>query len=117
MGSEDRPVDEERWNAILPLLAGLEGIGVSEHYVDDADYTPWGLTDNSVSIELRYEDTSQLGTTYVGGYTLRIGSKTPDGRSYYAQISHERIWKPVLAMDSDWAEALLGVFEDVPYGS
>ena len=113
---EDRPVDEESWNAILPLLAGPEGIGVAEHYVDDADYTPWGLTDNSVSIELRYEDTSQLGTTYVGGYTLRIGSKTPDGQSYYAQIFHERVWKPVLVMDAGWAEALLGVFEDVPYG-
>jgi hypothetical protein len=115
--SEDRPLDDERWGDILPLLSGPSNISVAELYVDDADYTPWGLTDDSISIELRYRDTSQLGTTFIGGYALRVGAKTPDGQGYYAQILHERVWKPVLLMDAAWTEALLGAFEDVPYAS
>ena len=85
--------------------------------MDDADYTRWGLTEDSASIEMRYADKSDLGTTFIGGYVLRVGSKTPDGKGYYAQIHHERIWKPVLVMDAAWTETLLDAFEDVPYSS
>jgi hypothetical protein len=115
--SDDRPVDDQRWGTIFPLLSGPTNIRVEELYVDDADYTRWGLTDDSVSIELRYADRTELGTTFIDGYTLRVGSKTPDGQGYYAQIHHDRVWKPVLVIDAAWTEALLGAFEDVPYAS
>ena len=114
---DDRRLDESTWGSILPLLSGPANITVAELYVDDADYTRWGLTDDSASIELRYADKSDLGTTFIGGYVLRVGSKTPDGKGYYAQIHHERIWKPVLVMDAAWTETLLDAFEDVPYSS
>ena len=48
-----------------------------------------------------------------------MGSKTPDGRSYYARPeSHEmNIFRiPVLTVDADWIDTLLGLYDDVPYG-
>ena len=109
------PVDDEVWESITPLLGGPPSISVSVSLVDDRDYTPWGIKDDSQSIEIRFSGMSDNGITYIDGMLLRIGKKTPDGKSYYAKSISSLIREPVLVLDAPWVDAILGIADDIPY--
>ena len=113
------PVDLERWDKVVPLLGGPPRVEVEVPAVDDADFTEWGISDDSTGIEFRFPGTTARGTAFVDWVRFRVGSKTPDGRSYYARPeSHEmNIFQiPVLTVDADWIDTLLNLYDDVPYG-
>ena len=112
----DRPVDEERWKDIKPLVVGPRNISVAVPLVDDRDYSPWGIVESSASIEIRFSGVSDSGTRYVDGVLLRLGDKTEDGKYYYAKSESDFAREPVLNLDANWVESVLGLFDNVPYG-
>ena len=108
------PVDTERWEEILPLLSGPTSVSVEAYEVEDRDYTPWGIADDSRAIELRFLGRTERGTSFLDGVLFKIGSKTPDGQGYYARVEEDIIRKPVLVVDAEWTDKLLGLYEDIP---
>ncbi len=72
-------VDMEKWNLILPLLSRPEGVSVEIPNVKDKDYSPWGMTDNSPQIEIRFKGATQKGIIFTDGFTLIIGNKSENG--------------------------------------
>ncbi len=113
--AEPLAVDAEFWAAIVPLLGRPSGISVEQHSVDDRDYTPWGIVDDSPAVELRFFGVSDRGSEFTDGITFKIGSKTPDEQSYFAHQITDNVINPVLLIDADWVETLLDLFDDVPY--
>jgi hypothetical protein len=109
------PVDTERWAEIEPLVVGPPSISVAMPLVEDQDYTSWGITDDSRAVEIRFAGTTQRGTRYIDGILLRLGNKSPDGRGYYAKSESNYVREPVLLLDAEWTEKILGLFDNVPY--
>ena len=72
--------------------------------------------DSSNTFEIRFSGTSDSGTRYTDGYLLRLGDKTEDGKHYYAKNESDFIRQPVLILDAEWVETILGLFDDIPYG-
>ena len=110
------PVDEERWAEVIPLLVGPPNISVAVPKVDDRDYTPWGIVDDSKAVELRFAGETERGTEYTDGLLFKIGSKTPDGSGYYARNESDYLREPVLFLDANWVDALFALYDDIPYG-
>ena len=108
-------VDAEQWAEIIPLFVRPSGISTAVLSVDDRDYTPWGIVDDSPAIELRFRGFSERGTEFIDGVTFKIGSKTDDGQRYYAQQISDNIVNPVLYIDAEWVDTFLGLFDDIPY--
>jgi hypothetical protein len=104
-------VDMEKWQKILPLLSRPEGVIVSIPNVKDKDYSPWGMTDNSAEIEIRFEGATQQGIIFIDGYTLIIGNKTDTGNYYYGMPDYGGILEPVLNIPAEWVETLLDLSE------
>ena len=113
--SEAVPVDAERWADILPLLSGPPNVSVEVVAVEDGDYTPWGINDDSSTIELRFLGRTDKGTSFLDGIPFRIGDKIPDKQGYYARPEIDIFRKPVLFLDAEWTETLLNLFDDIPY--
>jgi len=111
------PVDPERFAEIRPLLSGPPPITIGVPLVDDRDYAPWGITDDSRAIEIRFNGLSDLGTRYIDGILLRIGSKAPGTSAYYAKSESDTIREPVLLIDADWVESMFSLHENIPYGA
>ena len=109
------PVDEERWETILPLLSRPEGTTVAVDRVSDGDYGEWGIIDTSAVIEIRFQGMTDRGTKFTDGSILVIGDKTADGKSYYAISDQANSLQPVLLLPSNWVETLLGLYDDIPY--
>ena len=109
-------VDAERWKGIEPLLAGPPNISVAESVVEFDDYTPYGIVDDSNSIEIRYNSVTKAGLEYSEGLVFIIGSLTPDQHWYYAMEVTGSIGQPVLLLDVDWTDNLLALYDDIPYG-
>ena len=130
---DDEPllVDSQRWAAILPLLGRPAGVSVAVPSVDDRDYTPWGIGDDSRAIELRFLGKSEGGVDFTDGDTYLIGDKAtdepsyfaqpgakpPDKPSYFAQHVSDDVLNPVLYIDSEWVETLFALLDDVPYAA
>ncbi len=110
------PVDPEKWQKIIPLLSGPPGVHVLVPRVDDLDYTPWGLTDQVYSVELRFRGESERGTHFVDGDMYTIGDRTPDGRAYYGRLETQQFSAPILRLDAEWVDTILELLEDVPLG-
>ena len=114
---EKRPIDEERWKEIEPLVVGPRNVTVAVLIVDDLDYSPWGIVDSSESIQIRFPGTSDRGDPITKQFLLRLGDKTEDGKHYYAKPEDsDSVRQPVLNLDAQWVETVLGLFDDVPYG-
>ncbi|MCH7745011.1 MAG: DUF4340 domain-containing protein [Chloroflexi bacterium] len=108
-------IDTELWAEIVPLLGRPSGISVAVLSVDDRDYTPWGINDDSSAVELRFAGVSDRGSNFIDGTTFTIGSRTDDGQHYYAQQVSDNIVNPVLLIDAEWVDTFLGFFDDIPY--
>ncbi|MFQ5893345.1 MAG: DUF4340 domain-containing protein, partial [Nitrospinota bacterium] len=113
-GGEERPVDPDRLGEILPLLAGPP-VSVAVPVVDDGDYAPYGIIDEGQAIEIRFSGLTDRGTRYIDGVLLSVGSKAPDGSGYYAKAESDFSRQPVLLLDPEWTETLLGLYDDIPY--
>ena len=109
------PVDQNRWDSILPLLSRPEGTTVAVARVNDRDYSPWGIGDSSAIIEIRFKGKTETGTVFTNGTLLLIGNKTPDGNSYYGMSDEEGIAQPVLLLPANWVDTLLALYDDIPY--
>ena len=110
-------VDIARWNEILPLLSRPEGVTVSIPNVKDKDYSPWGMTDTSAKIAIRFKGTTQQGTSFTDGFTLIIGDKNEQENYYYGMPDQGGILEPVLNIPAKWVETLLNLSEDIPISS
>ncbi len=110
-------VDAEKWNEILPLLSRPEGVTVSVPNVKDKDYSPWGMTDTSAQIKIRFKGTTQQGITFTDGFTLIIGNKNEKGNYYYGMPDQGGILEPVLNIPAKWVETLLNLSKDIPISS
>lgn len=113
---EPRPIDMERWESILPLVAGPKDITVAVPLVDDRDYSRWGITDDSISIEVRFAGRTDRGTRFTDGILLVLGDKSEDGQFYYAKSETDYSRLPVLSLDAEWVETILALEKDIPYG-
>jgi hypothetical protein len=113
---EPTPVDPERWKDIFPLVNGPDNITVAVPSVEDRDYVPWGITDDSKAIEIRFSGLTDSGTRFTDGVLLRLGNKTEDGRYYYAKSESNYSRQPVLNLDAQWVDTVLNLRDDIPYG-
>ena len=111
---EPRPVDMERWSKLIPLLSGSPNMTVVRAVVEDQDYTQWGITEDSHTIQLRFSGVTEKGTNFTDGVTFRLGDKTSDQRAYYAKWESTNPRIPVLLLDAQWTEALFALFDDLP---
>ena len=109
-------VDAERWKEIEPLLKGPPNISVAVPVIEFDDYAPYGITDDSYSIEIRSNAVTSSGLEFNEGLIFIIGSLTPDQRWYYAKTTGTSIGKPVLLLDAEWTDTLLALYDDIPYG-
>ena len=109
-------VDAERWQEILPLLSGPPDIAVAEAVIPYDDYTPFGITEDSKAIEIRFSAVSDTGLKYNEGLTFIVGSLTPDQRWYYGKTAAAALGAPVLLLDVDWTDKILALYDDIPYG-
>ena len=115
VGKESRLVDEEKWQQLLPIVKGPDGVDVAVHKVRDRDYSQWGIGDNSAAVEIRFQNTTEQGTKYTDGSLLLIGDLEPGGEAYYGKSAEEGITQPVLLFPKIWVETLLGIYDDIPY--
>ena len=109
------PVDMEKWASVEPLITGPEGVSVELHRVEDRDYSPWELGDNSASIEIRFKTISEKGTTFINGALLIIGKKDPAGNFYYGMPGNDSLIQPVLKLPAGWVEPLMALYDNPPY--
>ena len=111
-----KPVDADKWKEeVSALLSGPPNVTVAVAAVDDQDYTPWGIVDDSKAIEIRFEGVTEKGVNFIDGVLFIIGDKTPDGGSYYSLSEGPETVKPVILLDAQWTETLLGLADDIPY--
>ena len=115
VGKESHLVDEVKWQQLLPIVKGPDGVDVAVHKVRDRDYSQWGIGDNSAAVEIRFQNTTEQGTKYTDGSLLLIGDLAPNGEAYYGKSSQEGITQPVLLFPKIWVETLLGLYDDIPY--
>ena len=96
---------------IIPLFSGSPNIKVENPRVEDQDYSPWGINEQTSDvIAVRFPAMSVMGTEYVEEMALLIGNKTPDNKGYYALWVAQQFFRPVIILDSNWVETLLDVF-------
>lgn len=112
---EPRPIDPDRWAEIRPLIAGPKGMSVVVPKVDDSDYSPWGIVDDSKAVEIRFSGLTDRGTRYTDGVLLIIGDRLPDGSGYYGKSESSFVREPVLFLNKEWTETILGLLDDIPY--
>ena len=119
-GPEDlkdrKPVDEERWAKIIPLLNGPPDASIAVFNVGSAG-APYGVSTLSRTVEIRYQKISERGTDYTAKLTFRLGLKAPDTERYYGQVAYSSYpAEPVIYLPADWTETLFGLFDDIPVG-
>ena len=119
-GPEDlkdrKPVDEERWAEIIPLLNGPPDASIAVFNVGSAG-APYGVSTLSRTVEIRYQKISERGTDYTAKLTFRLGLKAPDTERYYGQVAYSSYpAEPVIYLPAGWAETLFGLFDDIPVG-
>ncbi len=113
---EERPMDAEIWEPLIPLVPGPEQITVAVPAVDDQDYTPWGIGDESNAIEIRFSGETERGTRFTDGVLLILGNKTEDGSAYYAKSESNFIRQPVINLPADWVDTFVELAKNPPYG-
>ena len=107
--AERQPIDEERWNEILPLLGGPEFIGIDADRIDDL--AAYGLLEPRAVVIVEYlppEGIEQGNWESV----LEIGDPTPDGGRYYARAEGQPF---LLLVDAPWFETLERLVDDPPH--
>ena len=112
----DRPIDMAVWEPLIPLVPGPEGMTIAEPAVDDQDYTPWGIDEDSRAVEIRFSGETDRGTRFTDGVLLVIGDKTEDGSGYYAKSESTFIRQPVISMPAEWVDTFFELAASPPYG-
>ena len=113
---EGQPIDLAVWEPLIPLVPGPEGMTVIVPAVDDQDYTPWGINDDSNAIEIRFSGETDRGTRFTDGVLLLLGDKSEDGSMYYAKSESNFIRQPIIGVPADWVDIFVTLAEDPPYG-
>ncbi len=113
---EERPIDLEIWEPLIPLVPGPENMTVVVSAVDDQDYTPWGIDDDSDAIEIRFSGETERGTRFTDGVLLILGDKSEDGSVYYVKNESTFIRQPVIGMPVEWVDAFVELAKNPPYG-
>ena len=112
----EQPIDLEVWEPLIPQVPGPENMTIAVPAVDDQDYTPWGITDESDAIEIRFSGETERGTRFTDGVLLILGDKSDDGSVYYARNESNFIRQPVIGMPAEWVETFVELAKDPPYG-
>ena len=106
-------VNSDVANNIIPLFSGSPNIKIENPRVEDEDYTPWGINQQTSDvIAVRFPAMSDMGTEYVEEMALLIGTKTPDKSGYYALWVSDQFFRPVIIVDANWVDTLLDVFNN-----
>lgn len=113
---QEQPIDLDVWEPLIPLTPGPENMTIAVPAVDDQDYTPWGIGDDSKAIEIRFSGTTERGTRFTDGVLFILGDKTDDGQRYYAKSESNFIRQPIISLDAEWVDTFLNLIDDVPYG-
>ena len=72
-------------------------------------------TERGFEHDFREKNTfSEKGTEFIDGLLFKIGDKTEDGKSYYAYSENKEYIKPVLAIDANWVDAVIGLYDNPP---
>ena len=115
VGTESHLVDNTKWQKLLPTIKSPSGVDVAVHKVRDRDYSQWGIGDNSAAVEIRFQNTTEQGTTYTDGSLLLVGDLEPGGQAYYGKSAEEGVTQPVLLFPKLWVETIFGLYENIPY--
>ena len=108
-------LNQELWAQSKQLLSGPKNITVVKSDASEAeDYMKYGINKTSDAIELRFNSFSEKGTEFIDGLLFKIGDKTDDGKSYYAYSENKEYIKPVLAIDANWVESVIGLYDNPP---
>ena len=76
--------------------------------VDDQDYTPWGIGEDSDAIEIRFSGETERGTRFTDGVLLILGHKNEDGSAYYAKSETNFIRQPIINLPAEWVDTFVG---------
>ena len=113
--SDKIELDTSEWNKKQYLVGGPQNITVVKSYASEPeDYKKYGIGDTGDAIELRFNSFSQKGTEFIDGILLKIGDKTEDNQSYYAYSENNEFIKPVLALDANWVESVMDLYNNPP---
>ena len=110
------PIDMEIWEPLIPMVPGPENITVAVPAVDDQDYSPWGIDEDSDAIEIRFSGETDRGTRFTDGVLLLLGDKSEDGSVYYAKNESNFIRQPIIGLPADWVETYVDLAKNPPYG-
>ncbi len=113
---EERPMNLEQWEPLIPLVPGPENMTVAVPAVDDHDYTPWGIGEESNAIEIRFSGETERGTRFTDGVLLILGHKNEDGSAYYAKSETNYMRQPIISLPAEWVDTFVGLAENPPYG-
>ena len=111
-----RPIDLEVWEPLIPLVAGPDGMTIAVPVVDDQDYTPWGIGEDSNAVEIRFSGETDRGTRFTDGVLLILGDKNEDGTAYYAKSESTFVRQPIINLPAEWVDTFVGLAENPPYG-
>lgn len=114
----DIPVDLQQWELVLPLLAGPPSVTIVEQEAEDP--SAFGIHETSDEIRIGFNFRSSTGLQYVEELSILIGDSAADGAGYYAlpwgpaPLAQSEDPSPILLVDAQWAETLLGLADDPP---
>ncbi|MDP6071990.1 MAG: DUF4340 domain-containing protein [SAR202 cluster bacterium] len=111
-----RPLDSDKFTEYTPLMTVPDNITVESARVEARDYTQWGIEEQGQAIEIRFAGLTERGVSFTDGVLFSLGDKSPDGKFYYATPVSDEYTTPIVLLDADWTDTLLGLVEDIPYG-
>lgn len=109
------PVNQSKFLEALDTLRRPENVGIEVHRVLDKDYTEWGISDNGMLIEIRYDDISEEGRTYKKSNVFLIGDKLDNLQTRYGIPDNADPYQPVLILPDQWISTVFALLESSEY--
>ena len=109
------PVNQSKFLEALDVLRRPENVGIEVHRVPDKDYTEWGISENGMLIEIRFDDISEEGRTYKKSNVFLIGDKLDNLQTRYGIPDNADPYQPVLVLPDQWLSTVFGLLESSEY--
>ena len=110
-----RPVNQSKFLESLNVLRRPENVAIQVHRVPDKDYTEWGISENGMLIEIRYDDISEEGRTYKKSNVFLIGDTGKNILTRYGRPDNADPYQPVLILPEQWVTTVFELLESSKY--
>ncbi|MBI4336748.1 MAG: DUF4340 domain-containing protein [Chloroflexi bacterium] len=112
-GTEDTPVDPQRWQEVTPLLGGPSSIQILQDQLPEP--AAYGLENPQATVHVEWRKSesfySSEETLITRALDLVVGNQLPDGSGYYARPAQQDY---LLAIDSGWYQKMAQLVQDPP---